>query len=72
VTPEERTLRDAYLAELWPTCREVSRDVRAGWAAVAASAGYVSCHSCGVVFRQPKDAAMTFRWCPECAVEVAS
>lgn len=25
----------AWLAEMWATCREVPRDVRAGWAAVA-------------------------------------
>ena len=33
MTPEERALRDAYLAELWPTCREVPRAVREDWAA---------------------------------------
>ncbi len=32
---DQRALRDAFLAELWPVCREVPRDVRAGWAAVA-------------------------------------
>jgi hypothetical protein len=69
---EERRLRDAYLAELWPTCREVPRDVRAGYAAIAASEGYVSCHSCGVVFRQPKDAVKPYRWCPECVAEETS
>ncbi len=35
VTPELELLRDAFLAECWPVCREVPRDVRAGWAAVA-------------------------------------
>ncbi len=29
MTPEQRALRDAFLAELWPVCREVPRDVRA-------------------------------------------
>ena len=28
MTPEEKALRDAFLAELWPTCRELSRDER--------------------------------------------
>ncbi len=35
MTPDQRALRDAFLAELWPVCLEVPRDVRAGWAAVA-------------------------------------
>ncbi len=35
VTPDQELLRDAFLAELWPVCPEVPRDVRAGWAAVA-------------------------------------
>ncbi len=26
---DQRALRDAFLAELWPVCREVPRDVRA-------------------------------------------
>jgi len=29
VTPEQRALRDAYLSEMWPTCREESREDRA-------------------------------------------
>ncbi len=29
MTPDQRALRDAFLAELWPVCREVPRDVRA-------------------------------------------
>jgi len=29
VTPDEETLRDAFLAECWPVCREVSREERA-------------------------------------------
>jgi hypothetical protein len=36
MTPEQRTLAAAYLAEMWPVCRELPRDVRAGDAAVAA------------------------------------
>jgi hypothetical protein len=36
VTPEEHTLAAAFLAECWPVCRELPRDVRAGDAAVAA------------------------------------
>lgn len=36
MTPEQEALRAAYLAELWPVCREVPVDIRAGWAAVAA------------------------------------
>ena len=28
MTPEERALRDAWLAEMWPTCRELSREER--------------------------------------------
>ncbi len=69
---DQRALRDAFLAELWPVCREVPRDVRAGYAAVAASEGYVSCVGCGVVFRQPSNATARFRWCPGCAVSEAS
>jgi hypothetical protein len=34
VSPHEERLRDAYLAEMWPTVREIPRDVRAGWAAL--------------------------------------
>jgi hypothetical protein len=30
VTPEQQALRDAYLAELWPTCRELPVGERAG------------------------------------------
>lgn len=30
MNPDERRLRDVWLAELWPVCREVPRDVRAG------------------------------------------
>jgi hypothetical protein len=29
VTPAEERLRDAFLQELWPTCREVPREERA-------------------------------------------
>lgn len=29
MTPDKRALRDAFLAELWPTCPEVPRHVRA-------------------------------------------
>jgi hypothetical protein len=36
MTPEQCALRDAFLAECWPVCRELPRDVRAGDAAVAA------------------------------------
>jgi hypothetical protein len=36
MTPEQRTLAAAFLAECWPVCRELPRDVRAGDAAVAA------------------------------------
>lgn len=28
MTPAERALRDAWIAELWPTCRELPRHVR--------------------------------------------
>lgn len=29
MTPEQRALRDAYLSELWPVCRELPRHERA-------------------------------------------
>ncbi len=35
MTDEQRVLAAAWLAEMWAPCREVPRDVRAGWAAVA-------------------------------------
>jgi hypothetical protein len=47
VTPEERALRDAYLAELWPTCREVPRDMRAGWAALERDRAERLAEACG-------------------------
>lgn len=28
MTPEQEALRAAFLAELWPTCRELSREER--------------------------------------------
>jgi hypothetical protein len=47
VTPEQEALRAAYLAELWPTCREVSRDVRAGWAALEKDRSERLAEACG-------------------------
>jgi hypothetical protein len=47
VTPDPALLAAAYLAELWPVCREVPRDVRAGWAAVAADRNEVLAEQLG-------------------------
>jgi hypothetical protein len=41
MTEEQRALRDAYLAELWPVCREVPREERAAEKAAAECAQVV-------------------------------
>jgi hypothetical protein len=70
VTPEENALRDAFLAECWPVVRATRRGSGLSeWAASAAVAGFASCRSCGVVFRQPTGLEVPWILCPECAQE---
>lgn len=69
------TLRHMWLSEMYRPCPEVPRAEKpagqyAKWTAAAALEGFVSCHACGVVFRQPSKVKTPFKWCPECAVEV--
>lgn len=67
MTPEERDLRDAFLAECWPVVRSPERGAGLReWAASAAVAGFASCRACGVVFRQPSGIEVPWKTCPEC------
>ena len=38
MTPEERSMRELFMAEMWPVCRELSREERAVQAALATCA----------------------------------
>ena len=67
MTPDEETLRDAFLAECWPVCREyVPPVLPSALIATAAKQGFASCHSCGVVFRQPRGTERPWELCADC------